>query len=473
MTHRRILLAVLLSLALLLASCSAGGGAATTPTPVPTPVAMQKPTYQVQRGEVLRTLRLTGRVAPVQQQELFFRIAGYVQDVLVERGAQVQAGDLLANLEEPEQYQAEINAANLALLQAQGELDALQRGAAVRAAEARLALVEAEAELAQARQDRQALEGGSRADPLKLEEVQASLLQAQAAAVKAQADFDKVAHKSVTDPQRIQRLQVLLAARQRLAQVQALYNGYQGVPQPDKIALAGAILALAEARRDQAQADVERLQDGIDPAELSLAQAKVAEAQARLDLARKALERVELRAPFAGTVLSLGVAPGSQVEAFQPVLTLADPAALEIVVRPSPEDLTVLGIGQAATVERLSRAGGTDGAHITGMPYTAGAASGAATAAGRDPDPVVHISLDNPAVPLTLGEAATVVIAVEQRENVLWLPPAALRTFQGRDFVFVQESGVQRRIDVRLGLRSTDRVEILEGLSEGQTVVGP
>jgi hypothetical protein len=74
---------------------------------------------------------------------------------------------------------------------------------------------------------------------------------------------------------------------------------------------------------------------------------------------------------------------------------------------------------------------------------------------------------------MTLGEAASAVIEVEKRENVLWLPPAALRIFQGRDFVFVEENGVQRRVDVLLGLSSADRVEILEGLSEGQTVLGP
>jgi multidrug efflux pump subunit AcrA (membrane-fusion protein) len=88
-------------------------------------------------------------------------------------------------------------------------------------------------------------------------------------------------------------------------------------------------------------------------------------------------------------------------------------------------------------------------------------------------DQAVHFSLDDPSVALTLGEAATVVIQIEVRQGVLWLPPAALRTFQGQDFVFVESAGVQRRVNVRLGLQSSDRVEILEGLEEGQVIVGP
>ena len=47
-----------------------------------------------------------------------------------------------------------------------------------------------------------------------------------------------------------------------------------------------------------------------------------------------------------------------------------------------------------------------------------------------------------------------------------------LRTFQGRDFVFIEEDGVQRRVDVQLGLRSAERVEVLGGLREGQVVIG-
>jgi multidrug efflux pump subunit AcrA (membrane-fusion protein) len=58
------------------------------------------------------------------------------------------------------------------------------------------------------------------------------------------------------------------------------------------------------------------------------------------------------------------------------------------------------------------------------------------------------------------------------RQDVLWLPPQALRTFQGRDFVFIDDNGLQRRVDVRLGLRSDDRVEILSGLLENQVVIG-
>lgn len=50
--------------------------------------------------------------------------------------------------------------------------------------------------------------------------------------------------------------------------------------------------------------------------------------------------------------------------------------------------------------------------------------------------------------------------------------PQAIRTFEGRKFVVVRDGEVEQRVDVKLGLQNQDRVEVAEGLTEGQIVVG-
>ncbi len=65
-----------------------------------------------------------------------------------------------------------------------------------------------------------------------------------------------------------------------------------------------------------------------------------------------------------------------------------------------------------------------------------------------------------------------VTVILERKTDVLWLPPAAIRTFSGRKFVVIEEDGRQRRVDVVVGIESEDRVEIIEGVEEGQVVVG-
>lgn len=462
--------AVLLALAvLLLAACRSAGAAQPTPTAVPTPAAIQKPTFAVQRGTVIRTIRLAGRVAPVHQQELFFRAGGIVQQVLVARGDQVQAGQVLARLAEPGSYQAAIAAADLDLAQAQNDLEALERLAPLALAEAQVALVEAHAELEQAQRALQALDGGSQADPLVLEKARADAQVAENDFAEAQRAYNKLAHRPETDPRRRAALNGLLDARQRRDHTRVLLNGYLGRSQPADRSRLEAELALAQARNEQAQERAARLANGPDPAEHRIASARVADAEARLAAARQALEAIELLAPFAGQILSLGVAPGSQVAPFQAIATLADPSRLEIQAVPSGSELQEIGVGQPVSLQFSSRSGVSLTGRVRQLPDSPSVTAGD----GAPADPAVRIELADPAVALTLGEAATVTIQVATQENVLWVPPAMLRSFQGQDFVLIQDGAVQRRLNLRLGLRSDARVEVIEGLQAGQVVVAP
>ncbi len=65
------------------------------------------------------------------------------------------------------------------------------------------------------------------------------------------------------------------------------------------------------------------------------------------------------------------------------------------------------------------------------------------------------------------------IIVLEEKDDALWLPLDAIRSYQNRHFVIVQDGDRQRRVDVELGIQGQDQVEILEGLEEGQVVVAP
>ncbi len=65
-----------------------------------------------------------------------------------------------------------------------------------------------------------------------------------------------------------------------------------------------------------------------------------------------------------------------------------------------------------------------------------------------------------------------ITAVLERKDDVLWLPPQAVRTFEGRKFVVVREGEGQLRVDVKIGIESEGGVEIEEGLTEGQIVIG-
>ena len=440
----------------LLAGCAGNVGSA-TPTAVPTPIVSEKPTYTVQRGTVTEVVSLTGRVVPSKQQDLSFRTLGYVHEVFYKQGDKVKAGVLIAQLDGVVRYAADIASAQLALDQANYDLETFKQNAPLKAAQALQDMVQAKTALDKAQASRNVLNYPRVSDPLVLKQLQQAVDQALKVLDAAQQAYD-------TAPDDSWRLNDLLNARAAFWQVQAALGWTTGKPTQTEIDQADADLALAKANYALAQAVWETWKGGMDETELKLAESKVADAQARLTLAQKSQEDIELRAPFDGEVLSIGIAVGSQAAAFTSVATIADPSVLEISTIPTPQELTLLGVGQAATVQLNTQGNKTFPAHLTSLPL-------GSNSSGQDQSTI--ITLDDTGLALILGEAASVTVVIDEHQNVLWLPPAALRTFQGQDSVLVEAGGVQRRVDVRLGLKSADRVEILEGLSEGQVVVGP
>jgi RND family efflux transporter MFP subunit len=210
---------------------------------------------------------------------------------------------------------------------------------------------------------------------------------------------------------------------------------------------------------------IEQLQRGVDPL-LALDLERT-----RLEIAatNQQISDAQLIAPFDGEILSVALGPGDNASAFRTVIVLADPGSLEVTAELGADQLREMSVGQEATISLRNRPEDEMSGFVRQLPYP----YGGGTVEASEDDTAARITFDDPSVSLEMGELATVVIVLEEKSDVLWLPPAAIRTFQGRNFVVVQdEDGSQRRVDVRLGIESDERVEILDGLERGETVVG-
>ncbi len=449
--HLRLSASYLLVL-LLLAACGRGETAelGPTPTPLPTPIVPERPTYTVQRGAVVNSLEFTGRVSPVQEQALFFKSEGFVDQVFVQRGDQVQAGDVLAQL----------------------EITALQN----QLAQAQVALETAEIRLAQAEQARQdaLAEATINREKILLQLQQGQVNTNSAALIAAQIDLDNARQRLADaeyelqksldrewEPENLRRQyeQGVVSAQDALQVAQARYN--------DALAGSGSNAVnrqLLEQDLSLADLRLEQLGRSIDP----LLALDVERARLDVQQIENQIADAQLIAPFAGEVLSLNVRAGSRAEAFQTAVILAQPQNLEITAELGSAELNEMSVGQTAVITLRNRLDDPTSGVVRQLPYAF--SGGVSTAA--DQDNRVRIQFDELPTDLVLGELATVVIILEEKENVLWLPPAAIRTFQGRNFVVIQETNGQRRADVRLGIQSADRVEVLEGVAVGQVIIG-
>ncbi len=442
----------LLAPMLLLAACAPGATPPLppTPTPLPTPIVPAKPIYTVQRGEVVDSLTFTGRVSPVREAELYFRSDGRVLQVYVARGDSVQAGDLLAELDAAALHR-QLAQAELALATAQTDLESAEAQRAYELARAKLNLALEQIAL----------------DKLKdydtgvdLAVAKAELDQATVALQQAQANYDAVAHyPDIAMRPEAEALQQATLAYARAkaaydqATQQAAQRAYDVQSQQKRVALA--------------QLEVDRLQAGVDP---RLGQA-VTKAELELADLQAQITDTLLLAPFDGQVTAVSIAPGQAVEAFKPILVVADPSALEVTAELTADEMRRLSEDQAATVVPVEYPGQTLTGIIRSLPYPYGSGGGATSLAGQDR--ILHLAVDLTDMALKPGDLVRVTVVLKRKEDALWLPPAAIRTFEGRKFVVVQEGAGQRRVDVTLGIQSTDRVEIVAGLEEGQVVVGP
>ncbi|MBM4464587.1 MAG: HlyD family efflux transporter periplasmic adaptor subunit [Chloroflexi bacterium] len=503
--HKKLII-VLLALVTILTACQGLFGRpiekeAPTPTPIPTPIVPEKPTYVVQRGKITKQLGFTGRISPVEERALYFKTSGYVKRVLVQRGDQVQAGDLLAELEIDDLLK-QMAQAEVTLNSAQLRLDEAEKGLQRQIAQVKLDLAAAQARLTQAQ--------NAHADAIAQAEIALAVAQEQLARLKAQ-------QASYTADLVTARINVAQAedalARAEIEYQKALDRHWE--PQEVRDAYARSLqqaqwnLEMAQARYDQAlaaqqtythdvriqelavtqtEANLAQLQSGVDP----LLAIEVQRAQQQLDWLKEgvdpvlvnevnqvqlALERLQaqvadaqIAAPVDGEVLSLSVYAGRPAEAFKPVIVVADPSAIEVSADLSSSQLQEMVEGQEAVVTLRAYPGQTWHGTVRRLPYPYGSGGGSEALVGEDKS--TRISLEGDLSGLQLGDLARVTIVLQEKDDVLWLPPAAIRTFRGRRFVIVQEEDRQRSVDVTIGIESDDRVEILEGLEEGQIVVG-
>ena len=420
-----------------------------TPTPLPTAVVPEKPTYTVQRGVVEDILTFTGRVSPVKEAEIYFRTDGRVLTVHVAKGDSVRTGDLLAELD--------VSALRRELAQAEQAYESAQTDLASAESERTYQLARARIGLSLEQIALKKLEGY---DPrLDVAVARAQLDDATVTLQRAQAAYDAVAHLPGIGarPESMALQQATLA----YSIVNAAYD--QAVQQSTQHAYN---IQAQKKRVELAQLEVDHLASGADP---RLEQA-VTRAALDLDDVRAQITDTLIVAPLDGQVTAVTLSPGQAVEGFKPVIVVADPTQLEVTAELTADEMRDLSEGQAATVVPLQFPAQEWPASIRSLPYPYG--SGGSAVGLEAADRATHLEVDFGSA-VAPGELVRVSVVLQRKEGVLWLPPAAIRTFEGRKFVVVQEDAGQRRVDVAVGIESADGVEIVDGLKEGDVVVGP
>jgi HlyD family secretion protein len=304
---------------------------------------------------------------------------------------------------------------------------------------------------------------------LESDELDAAWAQAQAAQQQAQARLTglRSTGRSAASAAVAQTDATLRAAAAELARTEQLVaQGFLSASRLDDVRRA---VAVAQAQQASARAQTQAV--GESGTDLVQAQAQLAVAQAASEAARARQAQASVPAPADARVLLRTVEPGQIVQPGRALMALALAGPTQLSAQVDERFLDQLRPDQTAAVVADAFPTQRFMARVLSIAPAVDAQRGAIE---------VRFALVESA-PAYLREDMTLSVEVEtaRRDSALVLPLAALRdgvasvtgatTANGR--VLVRAEGRAQARDVRLGLRTLDAVEVLEGLAAGDEVL--
>ncbi|QJY45824.1 efflux RND transporter periplasmic adaptor subunit [Pseudonocardia broussonetiae] len=486
--------------------------------------AAPPPVVRVDRGLVATSVSASGSLVAITEQNLGFAEGGQLAEVLVSVGDRVQAGDVLARLENfdleqaLEQSRAQLDQAraNLAKItgansveQAQASLDqaysilsatedqveATNSANDVATERARVQLDFDRSQLDRAEDQLARDQAGCSASPTTTKPAPTtspSLLEGASASTPAPV---------VTDPECEAIPADETAVQQARGTVIASETALETAEQRENVDEASGRLSIENARSSIVTAQNTLDQAGSDrPADTDAQEAQVRDAEASVALAQRDLDDTALRAPVAGVVSQINGAVGEFVGAASGTTSLAPGSSARL---PGVTDASSTGAGGATagggaflvlndvdSFQLVVPFEESDAARVQpgqAVDVTVDAVPGISVPAsvlavaptGADVSGIVNyyatIVLNRSDPQLRDGQTADAAVRVESVENVLRVPSSTVRTEDGRKVVTTPgvDGGDPVTTPFSAGAIGDEYTEVKSGLREGQEVLLP
>ena len=262
----------------------------------------------------------------------------------------------------------------------------------------------------------------------------------------------RITQLNFTDGQRVRKGQILVQFDDQLQQAQV------------QQALAELSIAQANQKRNQELV----AQNFISQRSLDESAANLQVARAKLSLAQATARRLKIIAPFDGIAGIRLVNVGDYLKDGADIVNIEDIDAIFVDFRLPERFQAKVKRGQTAMLDIDALPGREFSANIQAIDPLI-------DANGRSVG--VRGCVDNRQLQLRPGMFARVNTVFGVRENARVIPEEAIIPQGGKQFVVklvpgdTPQSRISQRIEVKVGLRSPGKVEVLEGLEIGDTVV--
>ncbi|MDA1050699.1 MAG: efflux RND transporter periplasmic adaptor subunit [Planctomycetota bacterium] len=380
-------------------------------------------TVTVTRQDLAQSIEMSGTIEGDETVDLYAKVGGFLEEITVDIGDRVEAGQVLARLSIPEMAK-ELDHQQASFKSAQAMVQQTEAG--IRQAEARIA--SGEAAVDEAKTQRSEKEATHR------------LRQAEFERTKELVDSGSLLAKKLDE---------------------AKFN----------LEAAAAALKSADARIRSAEAELVAVKLDVEKARFDSASAesRVTVAIADLEKTKTMNEYATIRAPFAGLVTKRMVDPGAFIQPAEgnsgakPLLTVTATSVVRLRIDLPMDEVQWLDRGDRAVFGRINALPGET------VPGTVTRYSSTLDPTSRTMR--VEIDLPNADHRLSPGYYGYVTLILNEFKDVPTVPSSAVMTDDEGLFVYVLEGSTCKRRAVTTNFADGAIVGIASGLAGGETVV--
>ncbi len=295
-------------------------------------------------------------------------------------------------------------------------------------------------------------------------DARAKVASADSAVKSAQATLEAVVQNGTLEQRQGVTAEI---ARDRLDRDQAQHDldalvklSATGAAAPSEVSAARERLATAEANLHAAE---QSSQSRYSPAEIARAQAALRDAEASRQVAEQVLAQTSVHAPSEGTIYSLNVNATEFAEQGKLLLQMADLRHERVRAYFDEPEIGMLAVGQPILIKWEAKPGVVWHGHIERTPITV------ITYGTRNVGEVL-IHIDDADSHLLPDTNVTVTVTTASESNALAIPREALRSENGKTYVFKIDGDELKKTFVVTGALNLTQVAILSGLKDGDWV---
>lgn len=214
----------------------------------------------------------------------------------------------------------------------------------------------------------------------------------------------------------------------------------------------------------------------INDEDIAYNEQSVKRAELSLDRLKGLLAERQITAPYDCIVLRSTVRPGQQTEAYLSAFVVGDPSELVIRTDVEPKLQDVLTSESEVYISLAKEDAQDYPSHFLPNFLPVSSENEEANLLRIPAKSYFYFQLPEGTDPdlFPVGRAVNVTAILGRKDDVLLLPPAAIREYRGLSFVIVQDGETRRRVEIdKIGLKAADRWEITADLREGDQVLGP